>query len=180
MMWPTIEPLIGYGVLAGCAVGFVGGAVLYFWPEKITEVVPVTGEKKSIFDQSVNVTGENSGTIAPTYNNTVNVGIKPEFRPVGEPRFIERADGGLITVLTAQMTAPASRLTVQAQGNNLVSLYIARPAQGGVSSTSKMEVRRWSGDNHLTESFANPSGTYEITIQTRDHNRPKIAHEVEL
>jgi hypothetical protein len=179
MIWPTIDSTLGYWILAACGLSFVAAAVLYFLPAPEPIEAAVSDESKRLFDQRILISGENSGTISPTYNNTVNLGIHPELILIEEPRLHKNTDGTMITVCRTRMSSPASRLHVQAVGDNLLSMNISRPPSAGACSTSKMEVRRWADGNTINESFANPSGEYSIEVKTSDDRPPKIANQVD-
>ena len=109
----------------------------------------------------------------------MTIGVKSTFDLIEDPIQTENSDGTYTTRYLAKLSAPASRLIVQAQGSNLLSLDISRPASNGVSSTMKSEVRKWSDQNTITESFASPSGTYQISVVSKDKEIPRIAQEIE-
>ncbi|WP_139210066.1 hypothetical protein [Palleronia pelagia] len=137
-------------------------------------------EYKKIYDQSVNV-GENSGTVSPTYNNTtINQEVEPELEIVEGPT-VEEWQGNKKVTIIARLTKPVSRLSVQAQGQNVTGLGIRRPVTDGASSTVKPGLKKWSNPEAgvVEESFENASGTYEIAAVFTDGPEPVIAHKIE-
>lgn len=179
--YPELIPH-GYGQYVGwfmMGIGIISILVGFFVRSKKGKAGFVD-KSKSLINQGISVAGDNTGTIAPTYNTELNIGVDPKLELMGTPSTQERTDGTMETSFLVRMTAPASLLTIQAQGDNLLDMRISRPPRGdGVSTTAKTDVRKVRSDNTITESFSNPSGTYEIKITTSDDTMPKIAHEVE-
>lgn len=176
MIWPTIDPSAGYLILAGCVIVMGAAGMLYFWPLGSSEASPVTNDGKKLFDQRV----QNFGRVGRDLHvNYVNQAVPPTLDLLSDPERVTQTDGGLVTIFRVKLSRPVSRLILQAQGNSLVSMHIGRPARGGVSAFSKSDVRRWRGENYITEEFSNASGEYEVAIRTSDNNVPKLAHELE-
>lgn len=136
-------------------------------------------KSKSLFNQSVKVDGAGN-TVSPTYNNNVTFGVIPKLELIHGPVQHHEQDGTFITKYVVKMSAPAARLTVQAQGERLLDLDVSRPTVGGNSMTSKNDYRRWVDDKgFIAESFSSPSGTYEISVKSNSDALPQIAHQVE-
>ena len=177
-MYPALSPMYGnYMAWSMMILGVATFSAGFFVKARKADVV-ISDESQSLFNQSIKAEN-NSGTISPTYNNNFQIGVNPTFDFIQEPIKTMNDDGSMTTKMIARISSPASRLTIKAQGRNLVSMNISRPSVRGASTTVKQEVRRWADDGSITESFASPSGTYEINIQTKDNVPPRIAHEIE-
>lgn len=136
----------------------------------ITESRPVENKDKPLFDQSIKV-DSNSGTISPTYNNTVNIAPKPRLDLLGDPQISSQENGSSVVKFLVNAPVSIPRLTVQAIGPGVNAMSILREAIGGVASTSKSEIRRGTQDGMPIESFANALGRYEVTVQTKGDPR---------
>ena len=86
-------------------------------------------------------------------------------------------DSWHLYVYRVKLTKPISRISIRAQGDNVIAMDVSRPIVGLRSSTSKGEVSRAAlpGGLGLAEQFSNASGEYEIIVVCSTEDAPSLA-----
>ena len=132
------------------------------------------GNFRPFVDNSVSIIGDNN-TFAPKYNTNINLNAPPEFKFTRDPVSQKNSDGTFTVTYYGTLTAPASRLSLQAQGKGLLSFEVG---QTGALSTPKQSVESTRGSGFIGESFYGTPGSYEIRVVTSVDEVPKIAKRV--
>lgn len=133
-------------------------------------------------DQSINAKGSTNTKITQHNNNFFDNSFKIDVSPQVELERVKKAVQKRGTTYTFQIkiTHPGSRIYVAAKGD-FVALEIDRPAIGGMVSMTKTELQRGSlpDGSGVFEAFANPAGSYLLSVTTKGANEPSISIEVE-
>jgi hypothetical protein len=125
----------------------------------------MNNERKSLFDQSTNVGDNNSGTVAPVYNNVINQAPAPKL-VWGTENIQPLPDGRLRTTYDFEVVTPypIKGVWFEAYGKNVDDLKVIPEATGLLSLG-------WSGrrDTHAFTTLNQAQGRYslEITADSR-------------
>lgn len=122
----------------------------------------------------------NSWSINQTANNNIINKEEPARLIIVSESGPYPRDSWHLYVYRVKLTKTASRISVKAQGENVLALDISRPIVGLRSSTSKSEVFRSpiAGGLGLEEQFSNASGEYEIIIVCKTADPPSLAYDL--
>ncbi|MEQ8328193.1 MAG: hypothetical protein RIE84_14640 [Parvibaculum sp.] len=148
-------------------------------PANGQEDAQMPGERKNTIEQNVTVGANNSGTVSPVYNNTVSIGTQPKVELVDEPVQEQMDDGTYRTGFRIRLTGVASRLTLIAEGDDILDLGLTRPAVNGVSTASFAEPRTVKNPDKYEFSFSNASGEYLLWIDTRGSEAATLKYVIQ-
>ncbi len=155
---------------------FVAGLAIAMWPTGISKDdfsarMTMTTERKSIFDQSTNVGDNNSGTVAPVYNNVVNQAPPPEIEWISDDNRQIGNRYSFKSLFRVVAPYPAATLKLEVHGRGIRDLQVI-PQSAGMHQFGHSGQR----DTFSFTTIQNAFGSYVVQF-TSDDTNPELKYD---